>query len=391
MFSKVVTLQNSVCETELMPPMSLNSNASGTTDIHEKEDITKTRKSNLFYKPKTFSKKEQLLFVNTHDKVEELCVEAKSVDATVTRKKKKIKKVASEVTATPAKPTESLPSDLRDSIESNGKPMSTSIKVENNLQSLEKPFADRVRSTVDIDNVMKLPEGCPVYIKEELIIDHLPSQAYYDDEWQMDDMIQPDAYNATSETNVEYSEQNQLSIPMILNMKRKRGRPRKIINNCQNQNTPNESKDDDVSQQTPNTATESMPRSKRRASKIAVSTDISNSSDESDNVNTVENKSVKNQPADKERHRGRGRGRGRPRGRSRGRGITQNFSDGSQRQTINDSKLSSNEITTAMDFVDVSVENAAKKSDTTKEVNYSLIYFINPRFTYTYIKFSVET
>lgn len=101
-----------------------------------------------------------------------------------------------------------------------------------------------------------------------------------------------------SEMTVKDDEQNQSSVSIVTNVKRKRGRPRKMKNN---------SIDQDIL---------------KSDNKIRVITDVSNLSDDSDTTN------VEDDPIVKKRGRPvgtRGRGRGRRRGRGQSSGIIYNL------------------------------------------------------------------
>ncbi|XP_025265210.1 uncharacterized protein LOC105253667 isoform X2 [Camponotus floridanus] len=131
-----------------------------------------------------------------------------------------------------------------------------------------------------------------------------------------------------SEMTVKHDEQSQSSVSIVSNVKRKRGRPRKVKNNSIDQNISNSSKNDNIVQDISDIITESTytVRSTRNSNKIRVTTNVSDLSDESDTTN------VKDEPIVKKRGRpvgttGRGRGRGRGRNRGRGRGIIYNSLD----------------------------------------------------------------
>lgn len=296
-------------------------------------------------------------------------------DERTTAKDQETKEIENGVITLPAKPTRSLPSDLKVSIEDNDEKKSGLIKVENKLLSSTQPFTEKMQLTIADDH----PKSTGECNKQELKIRQqiVPQISHKDTNMQKsvfeatneNIVLQNDACTA-SEINVKHDEQNQLPVP---NVKRKRGRPRKMLNDSTDQSTPNKSRNDETSQEISDTITESITRNKRRVSKIRITTNISDLSDESD---TFVN--------DKIFVRKRGRPPSRGRGRSRGRGTLQNSldveyiprlttKDGSQLRTKGSDKINLDGTSATADNV-TNIEKIAADSNTPsiqKVVGYS--------------------
>ncbi|XP_014470419.1 PREDICTED: uncharacterized protein LOC106742201 isoform X2 [Dinoponera quadriceps] len=271
-----------------------------------------------------------------------LFTERKNVDEEVNMRKIKVVRAKSKVTTTPAKPIESLPAD-KNSIKICNETELTLVKVESiaDLSILGQSSANRIQSALTNVN---LTETCTV---EDTVYDEqkhdtrqeIQSQAFHDnahsslgtfvsettntDSRKMDDVIHEDAYQM-NETDVKDGEQNQLSIS-VKPVARKRGRPRKTVNNSANENTSKKKPEVyGTSKEIPDTTIEVMACGKRRASKIAINQDASGSSDGSEITDIVETE--KQIGRGKGRRRGQNRGR-HGRGRGRGRGTVQDYSD----------------------------------------------------------------
>lgn len=139
-----------------------------------------------------------------------------------------------------------------------------------------------------------------------------------------DNAIHRDARTA-SEINVEHGEQTQLLGKQ--NVKKKKGRPRKEKDDSTDRSSLNK-KDDDTSREIPDTIVESATRDKRRASKIRITANMSDLSDESESEKETEDKIFVKKRGRPPGSVGRGRIRGRGRGRGRGRATSQNSLDG---------------------------------------------------------------
>lgn len=427
---KLVTLQNTVCKTELIPeclnrranldcapktfsPKKLLSfvkrNKSATPPVEAKNILTTSRECSTSISHNLCTIKDNVHLINndivpdknkrdfqqgkindrivsnnlsqrlTDDNILPMEVQNKIIneqnstlsDERITAKDQVIKEIENGVIILPAKLT-SLPSDLKASIEDNDEKKLKLIKVENKLLNSTQLFTERMQLMKANDHTKSTGE-CN---KQELKIgQQIVSQISHKDTSMrksvsettnenivlQNNAVHQDACTA-SEINVKHNEQNQLLV--VPNVKRKRGRPRKMLDDSTDQSMPNKSRNN-MSQEIPDTITESITRNKRRASKIITS--ISDLSDESDIVN--------DQTFVKKRGRPPGsRGRGRRRGRGCGRGTSQNSldveyiprlitKDGSQLRRKESDKIDLDDTSATTDHV-TNIENAATDSNT---------------------------
>ncbi|XP_072757038.1 uncharacterized protein [Anoplolepis gracilipes] len=222
---------------------------------------------------------------------------------------------------------------------------------------------------------MKSKEECTVYEEDELISrQQILSQTSHDETSMQKSRRKSEAMkknidlqsisNAahqdnckTNEMIVKNDEQNQSSVPVVPNVKRKRGRPRKIENNSIDQNTPKTSKNDDVQNNFDSIieASHTICGRRRTSKRIA---NISYLSDESDTTNVEDESFVKK--------RGRPVSRGRRRGR--GRGCDSEYipkttrKDVSQLETLEHNDLDLDEMNTTADSV-TNIENGTTNTD----------------------------
>lgn len=257
-------------------------------------------------------------------------------------KHQETKKIENGTTALPAKPTRSLP--LKTSVENNDGKKSRLAKVKSKLSNSTQSFAEKIPSAVDSD-----PKSMEGAIIKQQISSHEDTgiQKTVSEETNENNNLQNEAVRQnTSEMNVKNDERNQL--PVIPNIKRKRGRPRKTIDNFADQSTADKSKD--TSKEISDTIAESMTRDKRRTNKINI-IDINDLSDESD---IAEDKIFI-----KKRGRPSSRGRGgKRRGRGRGRGTSQSSLDTEYipRSTAKDTSATAAHV--------ANIENVATDSET---------------------------
>lgn len=223
-------------------------------------------------------------------------------------KDQEAKQIKNGITALPAKPTRSLP--LKTSVKDNndGKKLRLG-KVKNKLSNSTQSFTEKMQSTTDNDS-----KSTECIIRQQISshkdtdIRKTLSEATNEN----NDLQNEEVHQNTSEMNVKNDEQNPLS-----NVKKKRGRPRKTIDNFTDQSTAKRLKNENTSQEISDTIAESMTRDKRRANKINITNISDDLSDESD---VAEDKIFV-------KKRGRPRGRSGKRGRGRGRGTSQNSLD----------------------------------------------------------------
>ncbi|KAL6447210.1 hypothetical protein ACFW04_001477 [Cataglyphis niger] len=173
----------------------------------------------------------------------------------------------------------------------------------------------------------------------------------------------------TNEMTVKHDEQNQSSVSVISNIKRKRGRPRKTQNNSIDQNTPKTSENESIVQDISDIIEPTyMIRNRRHTNKIRDTTD---ESDESD-TNKVEDKSLVKKRGRPVGSRGRGQGQGRGRGRGRGQGRGRGRGRGRGGGIMHNSFVDSDEINTTADSV-ADIANGTNSNSPNIEKNVQLI------------------
>lgn len=354
---KLVTMQNAACKTELMPECpsgkvnldcasktfsrkkllsSVTRNKPETSLVETKStDVLATSKNNVNSVDKNVPDKNKRDFqqgrINDRiasnnftrrsidDNISSMEVQDQIVndqygtlsDARTATGDQETDKIESGVTALPAKPTKSLPSDLKASIEDNNI-KSNLVKAKDKLPSSTQSFTERMQSTA-VENAPRSTGGCTELVIRRQISSHGDTSMRESISEARDENLNKNAAHrdacTASETNARHDEQSQSAV--VQNVKRKRGRPRKVINDLADQSTPNRI---DTSREIPESITESVTRDKRRASRIRITNDISDSSTESD---TTENIFVKKRGRPPGASRGQGRGHGRGRGRGR--------------------------------------------------------------------------
>ncbi|XP_070520236.1 uncharacterized protein [Cardiocondyla obscurior] len=222
-------------------------------------------------------------------------------------KSPKTKKIENKVSPLSTTSPRSLPSDLK-AIKDNDEKKSRLVKTK--LPSSMQSFTQKVQSMIrgDTNESKSTEKYMELSTKSRISSQKDTNKQKVTNE--NSSKTNAAHQNSGNEMDVKNSDQN--LFPVVPIIKRKRGRPRKGINDSTDQNVSSKSVDDDTSQN----IFESTTRDKKRISKVTF-VGVSDSSSESDIAEDNIFVKKKGRPPNSGRSQGHSRGRGRRRGRGR--------------------------------------------------------------------------